>query len=209
MPGILYDITRPLGPWTPVWPGDAPCRLLWTQTQAEGAGANVGEICLSTHCGTHVDAPYHVDDSGVRVGALPVDAFVGPAVVIEAGGSDEIDPGRVEGLLERPGAERVLFRTACWSDAGAFPERFPALSPELAGRLVAAGVRLVGTDAPSVDSFHSTELPAHRILARAGIPILENLRLDGVPPGLYELIALPLRLETADASPVRAVLRSP
>lgn len=205
---VLHDVTRPVREATPVWPGDAPFRLCWTAELAAG-GANVGEIHGSTHCGTHVDAPFHVLGDGARVGALPLEAFLGPALVVDARGRAEIGTDDVATLLRGGPVERVLFRTGCWVHPDRFPERFPALTPEAADRLVAAGVRLVGTDAPSVDPFDSATLPAHRVLARAGVPILENLLLDGVPAGVYRLVALPLRLVDGDASPVRAVLAAP
>lgn len=206
-PRVLHDVTRPLVPGFPEWPGDAPCRLAWTARLEEGAPANVSELGMSAHCGTHVDAPLHVLPEGASVGALPLSVFLGPARVVDASGADGIDEARVEAALrEADGAGRVLFRTGCWTDPAVFPRVFPALSPGAAARLRDAGVVLVGTDAPSVDPFDSGDLPAHRVLAAAGIAIVENLQLDEVSVGTYELIALPLRLTAADASPVRAVL---
>jgi arylformamidase len=204
----LYDITRPVRTGIPVWPGDAPYRVEWTLRLAEGATVNLSELRLSAHTGTHADAPFHAADEGERIGAVSLDAYLGPALVVDARGWDAISAERVEPLLH--GApERLLFRTGCWTDPDRFPEAFPAIEPEAARRMAAAGIRLVGTDAPSVDPFHSTDLPTHQVLRRSGIPNLESLLLDEVPPGRYELIALPLRLEEADASPVRAVLRTP
>jgi len=113
-------------------------------------------------------------------------------------------------LAEPP---RLLLKTGSVPAAGdgptAFPESFSALSPELAHALGAAGALLVGLDTPSVDPFDSTDLAAHHALVAGGVVNLEGLVLEEVPPGLYELIALPLRLVGLDASPVRAVLRAP
>lgn len=201
------DVTRPLHPGFPVWPGDAPCRLAWTSRMEAGASANVSELAMSAHTGTHVDAPLHVRTDGSAIGAMPPSAFVGPAVVMEASGQEWIDTELVERVLGWKGVERVLFRTGCWKLAAGFPERFPAFTPEAAMRLRDAGVVLVGTDAPSVDPFESEFLPVHRILAEGEVAIVENLLLDEVEVGEYEMIALPLRLAGADASPVRAVLR--
>ena len=201
------DATRPLHPGFPVWPGDAPCRLAWTSRLEDGAAANVAEIAMSTHAGTHVDAPLHVRADGSAIGDMPPSVFVGPAVVADARGREWIDAELVERVLGIRGVERVLFRTGCWKDAAGFPERFPALTPEAAVRLRDAGVVLVGTDAPSVDPFPSESLPVHRVLAEGEVAIVENLLLDEVPVGEYEMIALPLRWTGADASPVRAVLR--
>lgn len=205
---MLYDITRPVRPDTPVWPGDAPFRLRWTLRRSEGASVNLSELRMSAHTGTHADGAFHASDEGERIGAAPLDAYLGPARVVDVRGSEAIGLARVERLLEGGVPERVLFRTGCWADPTVFPERFPPILPDAAERLAGAGVRLVGTDAPSVDPFDSKLLPTHRVLGRAGIAVLENLLLDAVPEGEYELIALPLRLEDADASPVRAVLRA-
>lgn len=204
----LIDITRPLVPGFPVWPGDAPCRLAWTTRLEDGAAANVSELSMTAHCGTHVDAPLHVLADGQAIGTVPLSSLVGTALVVEATGREWIEEALVEGAFRDHGpAARILFRTGCWGDPAVFPERFPALTAAAACRIREAGLVLVGTDAPSVDPFWSEDLPAHRILAESGIVIVENLLLDGVVVGRYELIALPLRLAHADASPVRAVLR--
>ncbi|HET8655766.1 MAG TPA: cyclase family protein [Longimicrobiaceae bacterium] len=203
----MIDISRPLGSHTPVWPGDAPFRLCWTLRQEAGAAANVGEISMTTHCGTHVDAPLHVTADGAPVGALAPEVFVGPARVVEVRGVREIGCAHIEAALGGGRVpERLLFHTGCWTDARVLPAVFPAIAPAAAEYLRAEGLRLVGTDAPSVDPPDSEDLPAHRAFAGAGIPILENLFLDAAAAGDYHLVALPLRLDGADASPVRAVL---
>jgi arylformamidase len=205
----LYDVSWPVGEGIPVWPGDAPCALAWTSMRAEGAPANVAELRMSAHTGTHADGPFHVADDGIRIGAAPLDAYLGPAVLVDVERGGRIDAALVGRLLAGGAAERVLFRTGCWTDPAVFPTDFPAPEPDAARALVDAGVRLVGTDAPSVDPYDSADLEAHRVLGEGGVAILENLLLAGVPAGRWELIALPLRLVDADASPVRAVLRRP
>jgi arylformamidase len=203
----LYDVTRPVRSRMPVWPGDAPCRVAWTSRMAEGDAANVAEIRMSAHTGTHADGPFHLCEEGARIGGAPLEAFVGEALLVDARDRDALDEEWAhEVLAMRP--ERLLVRTGAWSDPEVFPTRFATPTEGAARMLVEAGVRLLGTDAPSVDPFDSADLPAHRVLCGAGVAILENLLLDGVPSGAWELIALPLRLEEADASPVRAVLRS-
>lgn len=202
----LYDVTRPVRSGMPVWPEDAPCCVGWTSRIAEGDAASVAELRMSAHTGTHADGPFHACADGVRIGAAPLDAFLGPALLVDARGRVLDADWAREAVAGAP--ERLLVRTGAWEDADAFPTRFAAPAPEAARILAEAGVRLLGTDAPSVDPFDSADLPAHRILCAAGVAIVENLLLDDVPPGAWELIALPLRLEEADASPVRAVLRS-
>ena len=126
---------------------------------------------------------------------------------MDATGRERLDAAWAADVLAGGPAERLLVHTGAWTDPAVFPTSFPALDAESARMLVDAGVRLFGTDAPSPDPFDAVELVAHRVLLGAGAGILENLLLDGVPPGEYELIALPLRMPDADASPVRAVLR--
>lgn len=175
--------------------------------QEDGDSVNAAELCLSAHTGTHADGAFHVDEGGARIGAAPLAAYIGPARVEEIGAAGEIGADVLGALLGGEMPERLLLRTGCWTDPEVFPTHFPTLTPAAAQTLADAGVRLFGTDAPSVDVFSSRDLPVHHVFAAAGIAILENLLLDGVPVGPYELIALPLRLEDADASPVRAVLR--
>jgi arylformamidase len=201
---LIHDVTRPVFSGMPVWPGDPPCRCGWAATLADG-GANVAELSLSVHTGTHADGPYHVLEDGARIGDVPLAAFIGPAHVIDGADAERIDGGWIAARLPA-GCERLLLRTRAWCDPTTFPTHWPALTPDAARMLVERGVRLVGTDAPSPDPVESEDLPAHRILLGAGVAIVENLLLDDVPDGAYELIALPLRLAEADASPVRAVL---
>jgi arylformamidase len=208
MTGRLIDVSRPVRAGVPVWPGDAPCGVHWTMRLAKGESVNVCELRMSAHTGTHADGPYHVSAQGIRIGAAPLEAYLGRALVMDVRGRDAIDEALV-GAMEDPAAERLLFHTGAWTDPGRFPEGFPALTPGAAALLVERGVRLVGTDAPSVDPFSSRDLAAHHALFGGGAAVLENLLLDDVAEGWYELIALPLRLEEADASPVRAVLRAP
>lgn len=203
---LLYDISRPLDDSIAVWPGDIPFQLEWTSLQARGDSTNVSALRMSAHTGTHADAPCHAVEGGAAIGDLALSIFIGPARLVDSRGKS-ID----RALLSTVGPAgqlppRLLFRTGAWT-SGAFPSDFPALDANLVSILQAAGVVLVGTDAPSVDPMDAVDLPAHRALASAGIAILENLLLDHVPEGDYELIALPLRLAGGDGSPVRAVLR--
>jgi arylformamidase len=207
----IIDISRPVRTGTPVWPGDAPCCVRWTMLRSDGSSVNVAELSMSAHTGTHADGPFHVSDAGVRIGAAPLEAYAGPARVVDARGTGTIDGDFLLRALGSQGGwpERVLFHTGAWTDPDVFPTRFVAIAAGAAMMLAGAGVRLVGTDAPSIDPFDSKDLPAHNRFGAAGCAILENLLLDHVQPGDYELTALPLRLEEADASPVRAVLRPP
>ena len=206
----IIDISQPLGTGTAEWPGDRPFEVSWTLRRERGDSVNVAAVATSVHVGTHADGPLHTGD-GPAVGSLPLEAFLGAAVVVDArpfvaGEPPLVSEAALEGLVaaETP---RVLLRTRSDDAAGErFPDRFAALSPALCRRLAERRFRLVGTDAPSVDPVDSKGLESHRVLVEAGIPNLENLALSGVAPGRYTLVALPLRLTEADSSPVRAVL---
>jgi len=204
---MLYDLSPTVRPETPVWPGDTPfqSRLAWSI--AEGASVNLSVITTTPHLGSHADAPFHVDGRGEGIGELSLEPFLGTCRVHKVPPVPLIEPRHVEGIdLGNP--RRLLLRTESVADRRAFAERFTALSPEAAALLAERGLLLVGLDTPSVDPFESADLAAHHALVRGGVAILEGLVLDGVPEGVYELIALPLRLAGLDASPVRAVLRT-
>jgi arylformamidase len=202
---MIYDISQPVGMRTAVWPGDQAVELGWTLERRQGDSVNVAALRLSVHTGTHVDGPLHFRDAGPAAGTMALEPFVGPAIVVDARGRAELDADLLD-ALDLSASPRVLFRTREVVDPDTFPDQLAPVTTALAERLGQAGARLIGTDAPSVDPIDSKTLDAHRALARAGVAILENLVLTHVPPGVYTLIALPLRLVEADSSPVRAVL---
>lgn len=203
----LIDVSQPLKGGIPVWPGDTEFSFDLAWTKEKSGSVNVGRLEMSTHTGTHADAPFHFDDEGERVLDLDPSIYVGAARVIGVLGEASVG---AEELREHDleGVSRLLIRTGSWSDRSVFPERIIHLRPDAAPFLAERGVRLVGVDVPSVDPIESKELPAHHALLENGVHILEGLVLDKVGPGDYELVALPLALEGADASPVRAVLRA-
>ena len=208
---MLIDISRPLFPGSPHWPGDRPTAFRLNARIAEGASCNVGELSLSVHNGSHADAPFHYDDRGATIDALDPEVFVGPARVIDARGRTALTADLFAGVTdhELAAAPRILFRTDTWGDPAFFPTAWPLMEPGLPAWLAKRGVRLVGLDVPSVDELTCKDMTRHRLMLAAGLLILESLDLRGVEPGTYELIALPLRLRGADGSPVRAVLRTP
>jgi arylformamidase len=207
-----FDISIPMGANTPPWPGDTPFSCGWAWDMADGASVNVGKVTTSLHVGTHADAPFHVLRDGRSSEALPLDAFAGPATVIDVGDIAADTPITREMLTTRFGTAsvpvRLLLRTARTVTGGRFPEAWPALTPDAATWLAAAGLQLLAVDAPSVDLREDTGLAVHKALFGGGAWILENLNLSAVPPGLYQLTAYPLLIEGADAAPVRAVLES-
>lgn len=204
---MLYDLSPTIRPEIPVWPGDTPFSAKLSWSIAQGASVNLSAITTTPHLGSHADAPFHTEPRGEGIADMPLDRYIGPCRVIRVPPQPLIEPRHLEAFdLANPG--RILFKTESVRDRRTFPERFTAISPETVALLAEKGVLLVGMDTPSVDPFDSKTLDAHHALFRGGIAILEGLVLDGVPEGVYELIALPLKMAGLDASPVRAVLRS-
>lgn len=198
-------MTIPVREGLAVWPGDEPYRFRLGWDMAEGATVNVGQVTMSVHTGTHIDAPFHFDPEGAGAGELDLAPYVGPAVVADVSGREVIGWDALQGI-DFADAPRLLLKTLAWTDHVMFPERVPTLAPDVPAHLAERGVVLVGVDVPSVDAIDSKDLPLHHALNAAGIRILEGLDLRAVPPGVYTLSALPLRLLGADGSPVRAIL---
>jgi arylformamidase len=204
---VILDISVPVRPGTPEWPGDVPFSCGWTCRLEDGASVNLSHIAGSPHVGTHADAPLHVRDGWPGSDLLPLVAFLGPALVFDVSGQPDGPLALDADDARLAGCERLLLRTGRTIADGRFPDGWPVLAPRTAAALAARGVRLVGVDAPSVDERESKTLDVHHALFGAGAYVLENLDLRRVEPGPYELIALPQRLEGLDAAPVRAVLR--
>lgn len=201
----IFDISQPVRPGIAVWPGDQEFQQHWSMHLERGDSVNVAALTLSVHTGTHADGFHHVRADGARIADMPLGAYIGRCTVIDARGTEAIGPEHVK-HLDLARTERVLFRTRDVVDESEFPKDVAYISVDLARLLAASGIRLVGTDAPSIDPLDSKTLDAHHILAAGGVANLENLVLTDVPPGDYILVAPPLRLAEADSSPVRAVL---
>lgn len=204
---LLYDITLPVRVGMPVWPGDTEFGLERTLRVDQGASCNVSRLTLSPHTGTHADAFFHIAEEGADMAAMPLGPYLGPARVLDAPGDGPIDAARLATLVWGS-AERLLFRTRRGGPPAApYATPFAHFTAEAVEAMARGGVRLVGLDTPSMDELDSKTLPAHHALLKHGIAILENLDLSAVPPGDYELIALPLKVAGADGTPVRAILR--
>ena len=204
----IIDISQPLGPQTPVWPGDTlvECDVRWDH--GADSPVRVSWFRSSTHGGTHADAPLHYDPAGAAIDAVDLHAYLGPVRVIDVRGCGAlINADMLHSSLVDP-VERVLLRTFDRFPHDHWPDHFAAVSPDAIDLLAAHGVVLIGTDAPSLDPETSKSMDAHQAVRRAGMRVLEGLVLDHVAPGDYELIALPLALAGLDAAPVRAVLRT-
>jgi arylformamidase len=204
---ILYDITPPISELLEVWPGDIPPQRNVLLELERGDSVTLSALHATVHLGAHADAPSHYGLGAPSIDERPLDLYLGTCQVMRltVGRDAIIGPSD---LTSRIGAERVLFATGTFPDPTRFNEDFAALHPALIEHLHESGVRLVGIDTPSIDPFHSKDLPAHQAILRHDLAVLEGLDLTKVPDGFYELIALPLRLVGFDASPVRAILRS-
>ncbi|MBT9553557.1 MAG: cyclase family protein [Hydrogenophaga sp.] len=229
----LWDISPPVHAGAPVFPGDTAYSQQWVASIGPGCPVNVSAITLSPHVGAHADAPLHYDPEGAAIGAVDLQAFIGPCRVIHAIGCGPLvrpehiahalgdSPlGRSQGESAPSGGSdprsggawglppRVLVRVYERMPQNHFDSALPAFAPETVALLADRGVLLIGIDSASIDPADSKLLTSHQTIRQRGLRVLENLLLDDVPEGDYELIALPLKLTTADASPVRAVLRS-
>jgi arylformamidase len=203
----LFDISQRLHPALPLWPGEPPVAIARLASIGPGCPVNVGVMHAPLHAGTHADAPLHYDPLGADSAASDLDVYLGPCTVLDVrGASGRVEPEDVD-WAAAAGASRLLLRTFERFPHDAWQPAFKAISPAAVARMGAAGVRLLGTDAPSLDPQDSKTLDAHQAVRAADMRILEGLVLDDVPPGRYELIALPLAIAGADASPVRAILR--
>lgn len=203
----LWDISPPVSGRSPAFPGDTPYSQRWVARLAPGCPVNVSAVTTSPHVGAHADAPLHYADDGAAIGALELAPYLGACRVIHA-----LDCGPLITVAHLAHAAqrlppRVLVRTCARAPVD-WVDDFTAFAPATIEWLAAQGVRLVGLDTASIDPASSKELPSHQAVRRLDLRVLENLVLDDVPEGDYELIALPLRWIEADASPVRAILRT-
>jgi len=199
-PAPWIDATAPLSEATPVWPGDPPVKLWRILDTARGDPSNLSYLQTCAHAGTHVDAPLHYLPDGPGIEAMPIEAMVGSARVVDVPpGAPEVAAAAVADMAPRPG-ERLLLRTAPGRDAA-------WLSVGAARALAEAGVLLVGIDRPSVGAPDATGDEVHRVLLGAGVWIVEGLDLSACPSGACDLLCLPLRLPGADGAPARVLVR--
>ncbi len=203
------DISVPLRTGMVHWPGDADVSIERFKDLAHGDSSTVSAVNMTAHTGTHMDSPMHFFVDGKGIETMPFEATIGPARVIEIRDRDTIKAAELRGHRIRRG-ERVLFKTygsaARWRNPE-FDKKYVYISPEAAEYLAERGVRTVGIDYLSVGGYKKESAETHRALLGAGIWVIEGLNLDGVKPGRYDLICLPLRMADGEGAPARAVLR--
>ncbi len=205
----VFDVTVPIRHGLTVWPGDTPVGFEGSDRIAAGAIANISKVSLSSHCGTHVDAPWHFEDDGPKLDTIPVERWVGAAVVVAVPpGVDRITAATLDGLAIPPGTDRIVFKTRSVPrphDAP-FDEGYVAVTADGARWLLDHGIDLVGIDSPSIECFDDHAHVVHHTLLGARMLIVEGLDLTAIKPGPYLMICLPLHLAAADGAPARVLL---
>lgn len=195
----IIDITRPLSDALPGYPGDTPLRI----TQRDAGLYLVSELCMSSHSGTHIDAPVHYLKTGLTIDTLPLSHLVGPCRVLDVShAGPHIDVSHLRGKCN--GVKRILLKTN-YSGVNAFQEDYPSLIMSAAQYLTSEGILCIGIDSYSIEKFNC-DGSVHRELLKHGCLIIELLDLSGVPEGDYTLVALPLRLQGIDGAPARVII---
>jgi arylformamidase len=210
--GQWMDVSASLDPTTtPVYEGDAPMRFEFLKDMRKGDGFTLSVLSLGAHSGTHIDAPMHFMAGGAPIDQVPLAPLIGPARVIDI--PDAVQAIDATELNRHPwrGAQRIIFRTRSsrrgWMRSPTFHRDFAYVAPDAAQLMADAGVQLVGIDYISAEQFGAPAPRTHRILLGKGIPIVEGLALEGVAPGDYDLIVLPMKVRGHEGAPARAVLR--
>lgn len=200
---MIYDISPPISASTRVWPGEPPVRREMLSDMLDGNAVTVSALYTSVHIGAHADAPCHFLKNAASIGEVDLAPYIGQCQVIKINCQADkiITPDKLIGLIH---SERILLKTQPYNQQ---VENYAAISPGFVDHAKQKGVRLIGIDTPSVDPFNSKSMDAHKRFYENKISILEGLDLSNIPEGIYELIALPLKLMGFDASPVRAILR--
>jgi arylformamidase len=204
----LFDVSVPLGPETPTYPGNTPFALEPMQRIAQGGHSNVSSIHMSAHGGTHVDAPRHYFDQGTTTETLALDLLIGPARVVSVTSERRVEADDLASFVQ-PGDQRILIRTsnsALWTSRD-FHADYVGVGATGAKFLVDRGIKLVGLDYVSVEKYHEPGTPAHHTLLAANVIIVEGLNLSAVEPGLYQMYCLPLKIVGSDGAPARVVLQ--
>ena len=206
----IHDVSVKISPDMVVWPGDAGVEITPVSRISQGGSANISELRMGSHSGTHVDPPLHFIEGGTTVDQLPLDVLIGECVVCDVRDVPAIDIPVLEACAIPEGTERILFKTrnsAFWKE-NEFRTDFTYIDPDAARWLIDRGIRLVGIDYLSVEKYKTPGHPTHMALLSAGVVAIEGLDLSEVSGGRYTLICLPLRIEGGDGSPARAVLIS-
>lgn len=204
----MFDISPRISPKTAVFPGDIPFSRSVSLHFEKGDNLELSSIQTTLHIGAHADAPSHYSSQGMTIESCDLNRYIGPCSVVEVQASRGARFGLESIDKSISFTPRILFKTNSFNDPNQWVENFNSLEPDFIHELADHGVKLIGIDTPSVDPWDSKTLPSHQALFSRNLSVLEGLILKDVPEGEYFLVALPLSIEGADASPVRAVLWS-
>jgi arylformamidase len=212
-PMQIFDVSRALSNDLAPWPGDTPFHFELKWKMAEGATVNVGAVEMGVHNGTHADAPFHFEQGADTIERMPLEIYLGDAVVLDLTKQFQTDRTRQITVADIESssdalelAPRLLLRTNVWKDSKVFPDWIPVIAADVPEWLRKRKVKLLGLDLPSVDSIDAKKLVNHYALAAERIAIVESLDLSAIEAGIYHFSALPLRISGGDAGPVRAIL---
>ncbi|OHC05602.1 MAG: hypothetical protein A3K25_12140 [Planctomycetes bacterium RIFOXYB12_FULL_42_10] len=205
----IYDVTLTISDKLITWPSDPTVSIRKTRLISQGNSCNVSELKFGSHCGTHIDAPYHFEENGIKIDQIPLDYLVGTATVFDIKNKEKIDLEDIK-PLKLKNRERVIFKTinSTFWKLPEFKKDFVYITKEAARHLVDSGVKVVGIDYLSVEKFGNKPADTHHIFLRNGVVLIEGLDLSNVEAGDYELVALPLKIKDCDGSPARVILRS-
>jgi len=204
----LYDITLTISESTITWPRDPKVSIQKTRLISKGNSCNVSELKFGSHCGTHIDAPYHFEENGIKIDQIPLDYLIGDVTVFNIKNKEKIDLEDIKSL-KLNNINRVIFKTinSTYWKLPEFKSDFVYLTKEAARYLVDSSIKLVGIDYLSIEKYGNKGADTHHTLLKNGIVVIEGLDLSEVEAGNYELIALPLKIKDCDGSPARVILR--
>ena len=204
----LYDITLTISESIITWPSDPKVSIQKTRLISKGNSCNVSELKFGSHCGTHIDAPYHFEENGIKIDQIPLDYLIGDVTVFNIKNKEKIDLEDIKSL-KLNNINRVIFKTinSTYWKLPEFKSDFVYLTKEAAQYLVDSSIKLVGIDYLSIEKYGNKGADTHHTLLKNGIVVIEGLDLSEVEAGNYELIALPLKIKDCDGSPARVILR--
>jgi arylformamidase len=203
----LIDITRPVHTGMTVWPGDENVMVERTTLISEGNAANISRLHAGVHAGTHIDAPLHFIDGGKSVDKLDINLFTGRVRIVDAQEFNSIRYEHVKNI-NKTETDAVFFKTSSSMRTldEPFDTNFTGLEYEAAAHLVKTGIKVIGTDALSVERYGNKGHEVHKLLLKNDVLIIEGLLLKDISPGIYNYICLPILIKGSDGAPARVVL---
>ncbi len=206
----IYDLSVTISEEMPIWPKDPQVVITKKRSIDCSDSCNVTQLNIGSHTGTHIDAPYHFDNNGLKIDQIDLGTLVGTARVFDMGTDSDISMENIRGL-DLSGVVRVLFKTVnsnLWKiGLNSFTENYAAVTSDAAKYLVDSGIKLVGIDYLSIEKFGSKLHDTHNTLLKNGLVVIEGLNLSDIVPGDYDLVALPLKIKNGDGSPARVILK--